>query len=246
MINTLIPVSSSGKYIDKETNKESIVDFVSPVIFLLDNLTGILEEKDIIRILNSYYLNGGNFNSLSSRYKISPFKNELNKRRVNNVRMLLNKSNNFHIIEDGLDEQTKIQLAELIRALDKLASLKKKAQVIKEAAGTVTVYYASPERQLVRIPKDAVVSLNEDLAYQMGRFYPETKETWSDKDVSGKWNGGTPQPNFRAGRMPTGRPTLYKAQVNETDLAIISNMVKSVKKLRRSVNAAAVKQNIEK
>ena len=114
MINTLIPVSSSGKYIDKETNKESIVDFVSPVIFLLDNLTGILEEKDIIRILNSYYSNGGNFNSLSSRYKISPFKNELNKRRINNVRMLLNKSNNFHIIEDGLDEQTKIQLAELI------------------------------------------------------------------------------------------------------------------------------------
>jgi hypothetical protein len=139
-----------------------------------------------------------------------------------------------------------IPLEELTRALNKLSSLKKKSQVIKEAAGTVTVYYASPERQLVRIPKDAVVSLNEDLAYQMGRFYPETKETWSDKDVSGKWNGGTPQPTFRAGRMPTGRPTLYKAQVNETDLAVISNMVKSVKKLRRSVNAAAVKQNIEK
>jgi hypothetical protein len=149
-------------------------------------------------------------------------------------------------IRGGIKAGEQVPLEELTRALNKLSSLKKKSQVIKEAAGTVTVYYASPERQLVRIPKDAVVSLNEDLAYQMGRFYPETKETWSDKDVSGKWNGGTPQPTFRAGRMPTGRPTLYKAQVNETDLAVISNMVKSVKKLRRSVNAAAVKQNIEK
>ena len=140
----------------------------------------------------------------------------------------------------------KISLTELTSALDKLASLKKKSQVTKSAAGTITVYYASPERQLVRIPKDTVVSLDQDLAYQMGRFYPETKETWSDKDVSGKWNGGTPQPTFRAGRMPTGRPTLYKAQVNETDLAVISSMVKSVKKLRRSVAAVAVKQNKEK
>lgn len=139
-----------------------------------------------------------------------------------------------------------IPLEELTAALDKLASLKKKSQVTKSAAGTTTVYYASPERQLVRIPKDAVVSLSQDIAYQMGRFYPETKETWSDKDVSGKWNGGTAQPTFRAGRMPTGRPTIYKAQVNETDLAVISNMVKSVKKLRRSVAAAAIKQNKEK
>jgi len=116
----------------------------------------------------------------------------------------------------------------------------------KGAAANTTVYFASPNRQLMRIPKDAVVSTNPDIAYQMGRFYPETKETWSTKDVSGKWTGGTPQPTFRAGRLPMGRPTLYRAEVSPTDLAVISDMVKSVKKLRRSVNATAVKQRNEK
>lgn len=116
----------------------------------------------------------------------------------------------------------------------------------KGAEATTTVYFASPNRQLIRIPKDAVVSTNPDIAYQMGRFYPETKETWSAQDVSGKWTGGTPQPTFRAGRLPMGRPTLYRAEVNQTDLAVISDMVKSVKKLRRSVTATAVKQKNEK
>ena len=58
--------------------------------------------------------NGGNFNNLSSRFKLSPFKNELNKGRIENIKMLLNKSNAFHIIEDGLDEETKTQLVQLI------------------------------------------------------------------------------------------------------------------------------------
>ena len=49
MINTLISVSSNGKFVDKGTGKGSIVDFVSPVTFMLDNLSG-LSDKDIIRI----------------------------------------------------------------------------------------------------------------------------------------------------------------------------------------------------
>jgi hypothetical protein len=113
MINTLISVSSNGKFVDKETGKGSIVDFVSPVIFMLDNLSG-LSDKDIVRILDAYFKKGGNFNSLSSRFKISPFKNELKKGRINNIKMLLDKSNAFHIYEEGLDEETKIKLAELI------------------------------------------------------------------------------------------------------------------------------------
>jgi hypothetical protein len=113
MINTLISVSSNGKFVDKETGKGSIVDFVSPVTFMLDNLSG-LSDKDIIRILDAYFKKGGNFNSLSSRFKISPFKNELKKGRINNIKMLLDKSNAFHIYEEGLDEETKIKLAELI------------------------------------------------------------------------------------------------------------------------------------
>ena len=113
MINTLISVSSNGKFVDKGTGKGTIVDFVSPVTFMLDNLSG-LSDKDIIRILDAYFKKGGNFNSLSSRFKISPFKNELKKGRINNIKLLLDKSNAFHIYEEGLDEETKIKLAELI------------------------------------------------------------------------------------------------------------------------------------
>jgi hypothetical protein len=114
MINTLIPVSSSGTYIDKQTGTGVIVDFVSPVTFILDNLTGEVSQLTLIKILNSYFLNGGNINSLSSRHKMNAFKNELNKRRIENVKMLLDKSNPFHILEEGLNEEMKQQLAELI------------------------------------------------------------------------------------------------------------------------------------
>jgi hypothetical protein len=119
LINTLIPVTSEGRPIDKETyslakRPVAVYDFVSPVTVILDNLTGILSDEDIVKILNVYFLNGGNFNNLSSRFKDSPFKHEVNKNRINNVKMLLNKSNPFHIIEDGLDEETKMKLAELI------------------------------------------------------------------------------------------------------------------------------------
>ena len=119
LINTLIPITIEGKPIDKETyslakRPVSVYDFVSPVTVIFDNLTGILSEEDILQILNAYFINGGNFNNFSSRFKDTPFKHEINKNRVNNVKMLLNKSNPFHIIEDGLDEETKMKLSQLI------------------------------------------------------------------------------------------------------------------------------------
>ena len=117
MINTLIPVTENGKPVDKETynaSKTPINDFVSPVSVILNNLSGVLPETDIIRILNAYYEGGGNFNMLSSRFKITPFEDQVNKKNVKNVKLLLNKEYKFHIIEDGLNEETKKKLAELI------------------------------------------------------------------------------------------------------------------------------------
>jgi len=118
-INTLIPVTESGKPIDKETyslakKPVKIYDFVSPVSVILDNLTNTLSNEDIIKLLNIYYKNGGNFNSLSSRFKESPLEHQIKKQNISNVKILLDKSNPFHIIEDGLSETTKIKLAELI------------------------------------------------------------------------------------------------------------------------------------
>jgi len=114
MINTLIPVSVAGKPLDIKTTKTPVVDFVSPITVIFDNATGIVSDEQLIRLLNAYFTNGGNFNNLSSRFKITPFENEVNKRRINNVKILLDKSNPFHIIEDGLSEETRTKLAELI------------------------------------------------------------------------------------------------------------------------------------
>lgn len=116
MINTLIPVSATGKPLDVKTYspKNPIVDFVSPVIVIFDNLTGIVKDSDIIKLLNAYFKNGGNFNLQSSRFKITPIQNEINKGNVANVKILLNQSNPFHIIEDGLNDETRKKLAELI------------------------------------------------------------------------------------------------------------------------------------
>jgi hypothetical protein len=116
MINTLIPVSAAGKPLDVKTysSRNPVVDFVSPVMVIFDNLTGIVKDIDLIRLLNAYFINGGNFNLNSSRFKITPFENEVNKARIENIKILLNQSNQFHIIEDGLNDETKRKLSELI------------------------------------------------------------------------------------------------------------------------------------
>jgi hypothetical protein len=124
MINTLIPVSATGKPLDVKTYtaKNPVIDFVSPIIVIFDNLTGIINDNQLVKLLNAYFTNGGNFNNLSSRFKITPFENEVNKRRVANVKILLDKSNPFHIIEDGLNEETRKKLAELIPNEQKIVS----------------------------------------------------------------------------------------------------------------------------
>lgn len=137
MINTLIPVTDRGKYIEKykQTSSEKIVDYVSPVIFLLDNLTGIelLWDRELVRILNAYFINGGNFNNLSSRFKESPFEHEIKKIRINNIKLLLDKSNPFHIMEEGLDENTKTKLAELISDEQQIISQKPEETIVEQS-----------------------------------------------------------------------------------------------------------------
>jgi len=126
-INSLIPISESGRPVDKQTYSLAkkpipIYDFVSPIILILDNLSDVLPIEDIISILNVYFINGGDFNKLSIRKKLTPFENEINKRRIENVKMLLDQRNAFHIIEDGLQEETKTKLAELIPNEQKIVS----------------------------------------------------------------------------------------------------------------------------
>jgi hypothetical protein len=115
MINgVLIPVTEDGIPVDKTTYKMSktpIYDFVSPVTVILNNLSKIISEKYIVEILDAYRKLGGNFNNLSRRLRISPLKDQIDRGNVENVKLLLRE---FPIMEEGLDEETKTKLAELI------------------------------------------------------------------------------------------------------------------------------------
>jgi len=165
-INTLIPITETGNPVDKETyslakKPVKIYDFVSPVTLILDNLTGIISREDIINILNEYFRNGGNFSNLSSRFKKSPIEHEINKQNVENVKLLLDKANTFHIIEDGLNEETKTKLSQLIP----------NEQIIQSQPEPVTsVTKASEEIQMPKL----------ELPYPL----PENNEVGYDKSVA--------------------------------------------------------------
>jgi hypothetical protein len=165
MINTLIPVSSAGKPLDVKTAKTPVVDFVSPIIVIFDNLTGIVSDEQLIRLLNSYFTNGGNFNNLSSRFKITPFENEVNKRRINNVKMLLNQSNPFHIIENGLSEETRTKLAELIPHEQQIVS-EPEPELEPSSAPTAPVPEMTPPKLSLPypLPEDLKVGYDRSVA----------------------------------------------------------------------------------
>ena len=185
MINTLIPVSSTGAYIDKEHGSGTIVDFVSPVTFILDNLTGQVPQQVIVRILNSYFLNGGNINSLSSRYKISAFKNELNKGRVENIRMLLDKSNQFHILEEGLDQDSSSKLAELIPNEQQIITEPRPEEVprpeeaVRPEEVSLQLPYPLPENNDVGYDRETVPEFWKPI-FQNGNELLELKETFME------------------------------------------------------------------
>lgn len=178
MINTLIPVTKEGKPVDKETYKSAktpIYDFVSPVSVILNNLTGLIPESDIIRILNTYYINGGNFNNLSMRFKITPFEDQLERNNIENVKLLLNQDYNFHIIEDGLSENTKTKLAELLSTQQKITTV----QPEPEPEPNV-----QPEPEINHVQIDQHVQLDENEKLNLQYPLPENNEIGYDKTVA--------------------------------------------------------------
>jgi hypothetical protein len=170
-INTLIPITETGNPVDKETyslakKPVKIYDFVSPVTVILDNLTGIISREDIIHILNDYFRNGGNFSNLSSRFKKSPIEYEINKQNIENVKLLLDKANPFHIIERGLSEETKTKLSQLIP----------NEQIIQS--------HPEPETSVTKVSEDTPLPKLE-LLYPL----PENNEVGYDKSVAPQfWN----------------------------------------------------------
>lgn len=183
-INTLIPITETGRPVDKETYADAkrpvgIYDFVSPVIVILDNLSDILPKEEIVKILNEYYSNGGNFGNLSNRFKLSPFDNEVNKRRTENVKMLLNQSNPFHIIEDGLSEETKKKLVDLIPNEQKIMT-EEPQQITEMAEETKSREESKPREEIIK----------EIIKLQLPYPLPENNEIGYNRDAAPDfWKG---------------------------------------------------------
>ena len=113
-INTLIPVSNKGypiNNVDTAKNKTDIYDFVSPLIVIFDNLSGKISNKQMISILNSYRISGGNFSLVSEKYTITPIENEIQKKRINNVKLLLKY---YFVIKDLLKPEIVTQINDLL------------------------------------------------------------------------------------------------------------------------------------
>jgi len=119
LINTLIPISQEGDYVDKERNENAkikipIVNFVSPIniLFNFDSLKRKLSKVKqvpshllpIEYLLVAYFNGGGNFNLLTSK-KIkegdelkfmTPLQYEIYRGRWDNVDILLNPEQPFY------------------------------------------------------------------------------------------------------------------------------------------------------
>lgn len=188
-INTLIPITEAGQSIDKETYSLAkkpviIYDFVSPVTVILDNLTGIISKDDIIKILNNYYKNGGNFSNLSSRFKESPIEHEIKKQNIENVKLLIDNANSFHIIEDGLSEDTKIRLAQLIPNEQVIQSQPEPADEVASNVSQVTAEIPLPKLELpYPLPENNLIGYDRNVAPQFWNAIFEQGELLSLRET---------------------------------------------------------------
>lgn len=138
LINTLIPISAEGKYVDKPFSYNPgnpplppIVNFISPIniLFNFESLKRKLSKVKqvppnmlpIEYLLVSYYNGGGDFNLLTSNKiddngvsrNMTPLQYEIYKKRWDNVDILLNPEQPFYTVVTNpsyYDENTKAKI----------------------------------------------------------------------------------------------------------------------------------------
>ena len=81
-------------------------------------------------------------------------------------------------------------------------------------------YHGSPVDNIEVLRKGSYVTPDYQTAYDMGRYYTKTGETWEDDDLEYPMKWGT-SPVFKQGREPDGVPTIYTVELYDDDLTAL-------------------------
>lgn len=108
-------------------------------------------------------------------------------------------------------------------------------QDVKAAA---TYYHGSPDANIEKLRSNSYVTPDKNIAETMGRFYEDTGQTWSDDDLDQPYDFG-PEIHFKAGREPTGKPTIYTVNAEPDNLDMLDNPYEHKTKLELAVQKAA-------
>jgi len=84
------------------------------------------------------------------------------------------------------------------------------------------VYHASPKNNIKKLYDNSYVTIFPHIAYYMGLYYKDTGKPWSNDDLK-KPYGFEKNIYFKKGRKPTGKPTLYKLEIQPDNIITHQN-----------------------
>ena len=113
-INKGILINANRVPVDKMTQPKDAkaIGVVPIVVAIFDNLTNEISRDELIAILNAYYNNGGLMNEaiFHSSIKQTPLEREMEMERINNIRLLFDETQIFHLDRNALDASTEQEL----------------------------------------------------------------------------------------------------------------------------------------
>ena len=103
------------------------------------------------------------------------------------------------------------------------------------------VYHASPKNNIKKLYDNSYVTIFPHIAYYMGMYHMDTGKPWSNDDLK-KHYGFEKNIYFKKGRKPTGKPTLYKVEIEPSNIVIHQNFPFEFK-IKEGTNVKKIKES---
>jgi hypothetical protein len=103
------------------------------------------------------------------------------------------------------------------------------------------VYHASPKNNIKKLYDNSYVTIFPHIAYYMGLYYTDTGKPWSNDDLK-KPYGFEKNIYFKKGRKPTGKPTLYKLEIEPLNIIMHQNFPFEFK-IKEGCNVKKIKES---
>ena len=101
------------------------------------------------------------------------------------------------------------------------------------------VYHASPNKNIQTLYDNSYVTIFPHVAYYMGLYYKSTGKPWSNSNLK-KSYGFEKTIQFKKGRKPDGKPTLYELEIEPENIIMHKNFPFEFK-IRKGVKVKKVK-----